>query len=99
MAKLTLSLGSLKPAELEVSDAGATKVLSAVWEVNNAGVEATKQEKLDWIVKTFLQDALTNEASKKTVMEVREQEKALREQQRELRELHRAAREEKIKFE
>ena len=98
MAKLTLSVGQLK-SELEVSDAGATTVLLAVWEVNNPGVEATKQEKLDWIVKTFLKRALTVEASKKTVLEVREQERALRERQRELRELHRAAREEKIIFE
>ena len=98
MAKLALSVGPLV-SELEVSDAGATTVLLAVWEVNNPGVEATNQEKLDWIVNTFLRDALTNEASKKSVAEVQEQERALREQQRELRELHRAAREEKITFE
>jgi len=98
MAKLTLSVGPLT-SEIEVSDSGATEVLSAVWEVNNPGVEATNQEKLDWIVNTFLKRALTVEASKKTVLEVLEQERALRERQRELRELHRAAREEKIIFE
>jgi len=98
MAKLALSVGPLT-SELEVSDAGATTVLLAIWEVNNPDTEATNQEKLDWIVKTFLRDALTKEASKKSVAEVQEQERALREQQRELRELHRAAREEKITFE